>query len=245
MEEFPTKSKIVGEIDSFRRQIEIFKSGDISCGKPAYDFYRVIIHNRHEWLSLHLSRNRPVCLSCGNDDVEPISQELVQTFVGDIGISHGVCGGRLIGSFYKSPYPNILLSPDRLDREAPIKFNEYSVRGHIKDSFYYNLYEVMESEIIAIVSNPGHEKEEQNETKSKWPDFENWMRAFVRAELEYIPLTENEKKVYKLFPDLMTMIESRAREEIAKFRQQARQYFDQPRLKSGSDTTSLWKKLFG
>ena len=75
-----------------------------------------------------------MCLSCGTGDVDVVSNDQLEKTVGDINIQHGICGGRIFGSFYKSPYPSIRLSPRRRNWDAPIEFNEYSPRGHKRGS---------------------------------------------------------------------------------------------------------------
>lgn len=245
MERFPSHSDVLGKLAEFHKKIEAFQGGETWWGRPLYDFYSPIVRHKAEWLNLLASRNRPVCLSCGTGDVDVVSHDQLQKTVGDIDIQHGICGGRIFGSFYKSPYPSIRLSPRRRNWDAPIEFNEYSPRGHKRGSFYYQMYSAMESEILGIAGSSSQRWTEPDEEDPNSLDFLNWMRAFVHAELESIPLHDSVKKVYTYFPEFMAMIEPQAREEIAKFYQEVTKSSTPTPAKSGGAEASLWKKLFG
>lgn len=130
MERFPEQADILNRISKYREDIETFHGGDSWLGQPTCDFYRSVVEHKDEWLNFMASRSQPVCLSCGTYDVDPVSKELIENTVGDIGVQHGTCGGTIFGSFYKSPYPSIRESPRRRNSDAPLEFNEYSSRGH-------------------------------------------------------------------------------------------------------------------
>ncbi len=245
MERFPSHADVLSYVVSYQKDVEEFLGGDTWLGQPTCDFYSSVVENKAQWLSLLASRSRPVCLSCGTGDVDPVSHEQIEKTVGDIGIQHGTCGGRIFGSFYKSPYPSIRVSPDRRDRDAPIEFIEYSARGHKKGGFYYQMYSVMESEILGIAGSASQRWTEPEVEDPSSLDFLNWMRAFVHAELESIPLSDSVKKVYRYFPEFMAMIEPQAREEITKFYKEITLDSSGASVRVGSTENSFWKRLFG
>lgn len=107
------------------------------------------------------------------------------------------------------------------------------------------MYSAMESEILGIAGSSSQRWTEPDDEDPNSLDFLNWMRAFVHAELESVPLNDSVKKVYTYFPEFMAMIEPQAREEIAKFYQEATKSSTPTPAKSGGAEASLWKKLFG
>ncbi len=243
MERFPSHAAVLEQLAKFQKKIEDFRGGDTWWGQPLFNFYSEVVQHKAEWLNLLASRNHPVCLSCGSSDVDAASHEQLETTVGDTGIQHGVCGGRVFGSFYKSPFPSIRLSPTRRNWDAPIEFNEYSARGHKKGSLYYQMYSVMESEILRIAGGGTKRSVELDVWDKSSLDFLNWMRAFVHSELKAIPLNDSAKNVYSHFPELMIKIEPQAKEEIAKFYREVSQTSPGTSRKSGGTENSFWKRL--
>lgn len=129
MERFPLQADVQNIILKYREDIKKFHGGESWLGQPTCNFYLSVVEHKDEWLNLLASRSRPVCLSCGTYDADPVSEYLIKNVVGDIGVQHGICGGNIFGSFVKDP-SDIHICHSRFNRDAPLEFNEYSSQGH-------------------------------------------------------------------------------------------------------------------
>lgn len=220
LEKLLSTDEIKNEIASLNEKIKRYINGDESIGSPTYDYFRSVVGLETTWIDFMASRDKPLCLSCGRDGVVLVSDKQIDLLTGDLSIQHPRCGGQIIGSFYKFDGAPAMINWRRYDPKAPLEFNEYSSRGHKKDSFYYNLFRIMEAEVCALkgfssaseitVVNKDHEV------------YFNWVRAFVRSELGGESLNKASFSIYADLPWFMETFEPIVRQEMLKFEEELR-----------------------
>lgn len=217
IEKLLERNEIENEIAVMSEKIKKHENRDDPIGRPTYDHLRSVVNHEAPWIEFMESRDKPLCLVCGCDDVVPVTHEQLEVIKGGITAKHPRCGGEIIGSFYKYDTPQPLINWRRFNPEAILEFNEYSSRGHKKGSFYFNVFSIMEAEVCSFNGMPSHLFHEIALANKEQEEFFNWIRAFVHSELGGKALKKTSFSIYADFPCFMEKFELSVRKELQEF----------------------------
>lgn len=120
----------VEEVNEYLTNIEVALSDERTCrflGEPTLKYYQQILGNVDTWFEWAKTRKNPRCLTCGCQELTPLSQEIIKgKTMGKLGVIHPNCGGDL---YVGEGEMAIRASWPRKSNTAPVEYYRFTSDG--------------------------------------------------------------------------------------------------------------------